>query len=72
MVVDLKPAAIYPCQVTILRALGALLILLGIAEYVAFRYLARSKTNIARRMGLLTLNSAVNVVVGVVLIARNL
>jgi hypothetical protein len=55
--------------VTILRAVGVFLILLGVVEFVAFRYLARSKENIARRMGLLTLNSAVNVVVGVVLIA---
>jgi hypothetical protein len=58
--------------VTILRAVGIFLILLGVVEYVAFRYLARSKANIARRMGLLTLNSAVNVVVGVVLIALSL
>jgi hypothetical protein len=55
--------------VTILRAVGVFLILLGVVEFVAFRYLARSKENIARRMGLLTLNSAANVVVGVVLIA---
>jgi hypothetical protein len=72
MVVDLEPAAIYSGQVTILRAVGVFLILLGIAEFIGFRYLARSKPNIARRMGLLTLNSAVNVVVGVVLIALNL
>ena len=54
---------------TILRGVGVFLILLGIAEFFTFRYLARSKANIARRMLLLTLNSAVNVAVGVVLIA---
>jgi hypothetical protein len=51
---------------------GVFLILLGVAEFVVFRYLARSKANIARRLGLLTLNSAVNVVVGVVLITLSL
>jgi hypothetical protein len=57
---------------TILRSVGVFLILLGIAEFAVFRYLARTKTNIARRMGLLTLNSAVNVVVGIALIALSL
>jgi hypothetical protein len=63
---------IYARQVAILRAVGVFLIVLGIAEFVVFRYLARSKTNIARRLGLLTLNSAVNVVVGVALIVLSL
>jgi hypothetical protein len=54
--------------VAILRGVGVFLILLGIAEFFTFQYLARSKANIARRMRLLTLNSVVNVVVGVVLI----
>jgi hypothetical protein len=57
--------------VAILRTVGAFLILLGVAEFVVFKYLARSKANIARRIGLLTLNSGVNVVVGVVLIAMS-
>jgi hypothetical protein len=57
---------------TILRTIGVFLILLGIAEFVVFRRLARSKTNIARRIGLLTLNSAVNIAVGIVLITLTL
>jgi hypothetical protein len=56
----------------ILRIVGVALILLGVAEVVVFRYLARSKENIARRIGLLMLNSAVNVVVGVILVALSL
>lgn len=56
----------------ILRVVGVALILLGVAEFVVFRYLARSKENIARRIGLLMLNSAVNVVVGVILVALSL
>jgi hypothetical protein len=55
-----------------LRAVGVFLVVLGVAEFVTFRYLARSKANIARRLGLLTLNSAVNVVVGIALIVLSL
>ena len=57
---------------TILRAIGIFLILLGIAEFIVFRYLARSRENIARRLGLLNLNSAANVVVGIVLVVVSL
>ena len=72
MVVDLQPEAFYSRRVMILRAVGAFLILLGVAEFVVFRFLAPSKANIARRLGLLTLNSVVNVIAGVVLIALSL
>jgi hypothetical protein len=72
MIVDLQSEVFYSRRVMILRAVGAFLILLGVAEFVVFRFLAPSKANIARRLGLLTLNSAVNVIVGVVLIALSL
>jgi hypothetical protein len=62
----------YLRQVAILRAVGVFLILAGVVEFVVFRYLARSKANIARRLGLLTVNAAVNVVVGVILVAVSL
>ena len=59
-------------MVMILRGVGVFLILLGVAEFVVFRRLARSKANIAKRLPLLTVNSVVNVVLGVALIAVSL
>jgi hypothetical protein len=72
VVLDVGPSAIYAQLVLILRAIGVFLIVLGVAEFFTFRYLARSKTNIARRLPLLTMNSVLNVVVGVVLTAVSL
>lgn len=51
-----------------LQYVGVFLIVLGIAEFVFFRHLAQTKDNIARRMTLLTINSLVNVIVGLVLL----
>lgn len=53
---------------SVLQYVGLFLILLGVTEYAVFRYLAKTKQNIAQRMTILTLNSLLNVVVGVVLV----
>ena len=53
---------------TILRALGILLIAAGFVEFVVFRLLARRRENIARNLRLLIGNCAVNVVVGALLV----
>lgn len=48
---------------------GIALVVIGIVEYVVFRRMAPERENIRTRMGLLTANSALNVVVGLALIA---
>jgi len=50
------------------QTVGALLVVIGVAEYVLFRYLAPRRENIRRRMPLLVVNSALNVVVGLALV----
>lgn len=47
---------------------GVSLVVIGVAEYVLFRWLAPRRENIARRMRLLTANSIFNVVVGEALV----
>ncbi|MBI4941245.1 MAG: hypothetical protein HY830_10915 [Actinobacteria bacterium] len=49
------------------QIIGVALVVIGVGEYVLFRYLAPRRENIARRMPLLMANSAFNVVVGVAL-----
>ena len=48
---------------------GWLLVVVGVAELALFRYLAPRRENIRRRMPLLVANSALNVVVGLALVA---
>ncbi|WP_162794643.1 hypothetical protein [Nonomuraea lactucae] len=54
---------------TILQYVGAVLIVLGVGEFLLFRYLAPSRENIARRIKLLYANAGLNVGVGMLLIA---
>lgn len=49
------------------QIIGIALVVIGVGEYVLFRYLAPRRQNIARRMPLLVANSAFNVIVGVAL-----
>jgi len=53
---------------SILQVIGVFLVVAGVVEFALFRYLARRRANIARRILLLNLNAALNVVVGVVLL----
>ena len=48
---------------------GWLLVVIGVAEYALFRYLAPRRENIRRRMPLLVANSTLNMVVGLALVA---
>ncbi len=54
--------------VTVLQFVGAALVVIGVAEYCVFRYLAPRQENIARRITLLNANSAFNIVTGLVLV----
>ncbi|WP_158221037.1 hypothetical protein [Kineosporia sp. R_H_3] len=49
------------------QIIGVALVVIGVGEYVLFRYLAPRREDIARRMPLLVANSAFNVVVGAAL-----
>lgn len=53
----------------VLVIVGWALIVIGITELVFFGWLAPRRENIRRRMPLLVANSAVNVVLGAVLVA---
>lgn len=48
--------------------LGLSLVVIGVGEFVLFRWLAPTRPNIARRMTLLMANSTLNVVVGAALV----
>jgi hypothetical protein len=63
---DWRLAGYIVTVVSILQYVGLFLILLGVAEFFLFRHLARTKENIARRMTVLTINSLVNIIVGIV------
>lgn len=49
------------------QIIGVALVVIGVGEYVLFRYLAPRREDIARRMPLLVANSVFNVVVGAAL-----
>jgi hypothetical protein len=54
--------------VTVLQVVGATLVVIGVVEFLVFRYLAPRQERIAQRMTLLNANSAFNVVAGIVLV----
>jgi hypothetical protein len=55
--------------VSIGQIIGLTLVIIGLAEFLIFRHLAKTKPNIARRKTLLYVNAGFNVVLGALLIA---
>jgi hypothetical protein len=53
---------------TILQYVGVFLVVVGVGEFFVFRHVAKTQESIARRLTLLNANSALNVVVGIVLV----
>jgi threonine/homoserine/homoserine lactone efflux protein len=60
-----RPEAAMP----VVTLIGASLVVIGVVEFVLFRYLGARRENIARRRRFLDANAAFNVVLGAVLIA---
>jgi uncharacterized membrane protein YidH (DUF202 family) len=54
---------------TVLTGVGVFLVVIGVVEFVIFGRLAKREESIRRKRTLLNLNSAFNVVLGIVLIA---
>jgi hypothetical protein len=54
---------------TILQGVGVFLIAIGVGEFIAFRYFAKTQEGIARKIVLLNVNSVFNILVGIALVA---
>lgn len=50
------------------HVVGALLVVIGVAEWFFFNRLAKTRANIARQRGFLTANALFNILVGLALI----